>query len=235
MLRVENVEVAYGNIKALKGVSLEVEKGEIVSIIGANGAGKSTMIKAITGLQKIQRGKTFFMDKEITYSPAHSIVGLGISCIPEGRQIFPRLTVLENLMMGGYLTRERSILNERILSTYELFPILKDRSLQLAGTLSGGEQQMLAMGRGLMANPKILLLDEPSMGLSPLLVKTIFSIIKKINQTGTSVLLVEQNARMALTISHRGYVLETGYIKLQDTGKALLNSQAVRKAYLGES
>lgn len=233
MLSVKNLNVHYGVIHALKDVSLEVNDGEIVTLIGANGAGKTSTLRTISGLEKATSGEILLDGQPITNIPAPNRVKMGLSQVPEGRRIFPEMSVLENLEMGAFLRNDKSEIKKDMESVYERFPILGNRKKQLAGTLSGGEQQMLAMGRALMSRPKILLLDEPSMGLAPLLVKEIFDIIKDINSTGTTVLLVEQNANMALSIAHRGYVIETGSIVLSGTGKELAASDEVKKAYLG--
>ena len=233
MLLVENIDIFYGGIHAIKGISLEVQEGEIVTLIGANGAGKSTTLRAISGLLKPKNGSIKFLSKEITNVPAHDIVSLGLCQVPEGRRIFANMTVMENLEMGAYLRTDKENLPKDYAGVFEKFPRLEERKKQLAGTLSGGEQQMLAMGRALMGRPKLLLLDEPSMGLAPLLVKEIFYIIKEINQAGTTILLVEQNAHMALSIAHRAYVLETGRITLSGPAQELAASESVRKAYLG--
>jgi len=234
MLRLENVVTHYGNIQALKGISIEVKQGEIVTIIGANGAGKSTTLKTICGLVSPTSGKIYFQDKDITHKSTSDIVESGIAMVPEGRRVFPRMTVLENLQLGAYLNKDKEAVKRDLEKVFNFFPILKDRTKQIAGTLSGGEQQMLAIGRALMARPKLLLLDEPSMGLAPKIVANIFDIIMDINQAGTTILLVEQNARMALTIAHRGFVIETGSIVLEDTAENLLNNEQVKKAYLGD-
>jgi len=234
MLRLENVVTHYGNIQALKGISIEVKQGEIVTIIGANGAGKSTTLKTICGLVSTTSGKIYFQDKDITHKSTSDIVESGIAMVPEGRRVFPRMTVLENLQLGAYLNKDKEAVKRDLEKVFNFFPILKDRTKQIAGTLSGGEQQMLAIGRALMARPKLLLLDEPSMGLAPKIVANIFDIIMDINQAGTTILLVEQNARMALTIAHRGFVIETGSIVLEDTAENLLNNEQVKKAYLGD-
>jgi len=233
MLKIENLKVSYGMIEAVKGISFEVNDGEIVFLIGSNGAGKTTTMQAISGLLKIKEGSIKLNDVELHKIPAHKIVDLGLVHCPEGRRIFVQQTVEENLALGAYLRKDKENIEKDLEKVYEYFPILKQRSKQLGGTLSGGEQQMLAIGRALMSKPKVLLLDEPSMGLSPLLVKEIFSIIKKINEDGTSILLVEQNAKMALDISNRAYVLKTGEIVLSGTGKELSESEEVKKAYLG--
>jgi branched-chain amino acid transport system ATP-binding protein len=234
MLILENIEVSYGPIKALKNVSLEIAAGEIVTLIGANGAGKSTTLRAISGLVPSQRGRILFEDKEITNTPADQIVRLGIGHSPEGRRIFANMSVRENLELGAYTRRDRGGIAEDLERGLTLFPRLRERIGQNAGTLSGGEQQMLAMARALMARPRLLLLDEPSLGLAPFLVRDIFRIIQDINQQGTTVLLVEQNAHLALGIAHRGYVLETGHIVMADEAKALLANDDIKKAYLGE-
>ncbi len=233
MLQVKDLSVHYGVIQALRQVSLEVNEGEIVALIGANGAGKTTLLHAISGLVKKSEGDIIFLDNSLNKANARTIVSRGITQVPEGRRIFPDMSVQENLLMGAYLRKDKKGIEEDMQKVYERFPRLNERKKQLAGTLSGGEQQMLAMGRALMAKPKLLLLDEPSMGLSPLLVKEIFSIIKEINQQGTTVLLVEQNARMALQIAHRAYVMETGKIVLSGTGEQLSASDEIKKAYLG--
>lgn len=233
MLKVENLVVSYGGIEALKGISLEVPEGKIVTLIGANGAGKSTLLRSIIGLVKPAEGKITYEDKDITGLNSQKIVQTGITLVPEGRRVFPNLTVLENLKIGAYLRNDKEGIEKDIRWIYDLFPRLEERSWQMAGTLSGGEQQMLAMARALMSRPKLLLLDEPSMGLAPLLVKEIFNIIKEINASGTTVLLVEQNANMALSIADKAYVLETGRITLSGTAAELASSEEVRKAYLG--
>jgi branched-chain amino acid transport system ATP-binding protein len=232
LLELRNVHTSYGAIHALRGVTMEVEEGEIVTLIGANGAGKSTTLRTISGLLRPRAGEIFLRDKRIDGLRPHEIVALGVSQSPEGRRVFGRMTVHENLEMGAFSRHEKSLTAdyERV---YSLFPRLRERTGQRAGTLSGGEQQMLAMGRALMAAPRVLLLDEPSMGLAPILVEQIFEIIKTINQAGTTVLLVEQNALMALGIAHRGYILQTGEIVLADKASALSNNAAVRRAYLG--
>ena len=233
MLEIKNLNLHYGVIHALKDISLTVNDGEIVTLIGANGAGKTSTLRAISGLEKITDGEVLLDGKSMAGVPAPKRVSMGISQVPEGRRIFPDMSVLENLEMGAYLRNDKSEIKKDMEMVYSHFPILGVRNKQLAGTLSGGEQQMLAMGRALMSRPKILLLDEPSMGLAPILVQEIFNIIKVINATGTTVLLVEQNAKMALSIADRGYVIETGSIVLSGTGKELASSEAVRKAYLG--
>jgi len=235
MLKVENLHTYYGNIHALKGVSLEVHAGEIVTLIGSNGAGKTTTVKTIAGLLPSADGYVEFNGQDISEMAPDKIVRTGISLVPEGRQVFPYMTVLENLEMGAYTRTDGAAgMKESFDEVYRLFPKLWERRRQQAGTLSGGEQQMLAIGRALMAKPKLLLLDEPSLGLSPLLVETIFTLIKEINRQGMPVLLIEQNARMALMIAHRGYILETGRIVLTDQAGELLNRDEVRQAYLGE-
>lgn len=233
MLKIEQLKVNYGVITAIKGIDLEVNEGEIVTLIGANGAGKSSILKTISGLEKASGGTLSFFDQSLNKMNARNIMKLGISHVPEGRRIFSGLSVLENLEMGAYLRKDKDGIKKDLEMVYERFPILKDRSKQDASTLSGGEQQMLAMGRALMSKPKLLLLDEPSMGLAPLLVKEIFSIIADIKAQGTTVLLVEQNARMALSIADRAYVLENGKIVLSGTGKELAQSEDIQKAYLG--
>ena len=233
MLKVENLNVHYGIIHALKGVSIEVKQGEIVSLIGANGAGKTTLLHSISGIIKSTDGTIMFENNDITKKQARDIVIAGLTQVPEGRRIFKGMSVEDNLLMGAYLRKDKDGINADIQKVFERFPRLKERIKQNAETLSGGEQQMLAMGRALMARPKILLLDEPSMGLSPLLVKEIFNIITDINEQGTTILLVEQNAKMALSIAHSAYVLENGKIVLSGTGSELANSPEVKKAYLG--
>ena len=233
MLKVENLKVRYGMIEAIKGISFEVRDGEIVTLIGANGAGKTTTMHAISGLLKPASGSITMDGQDLVKKPSHKIVSLGLAQVPEGRRVFAQQTVEENLVLGAYTRRDKSGIEEDQERVFDLFPRLKERRTQLAGTLSGGEQQMLAMGRALMAKPKLVLMDEPSMGLSPLLVKEIFHIIEDINKQGTTVLLVEQNARMALAIADRAYVLETGKITLEGTGEELAKDERVRKAYLG--
>ena len=233
MLKVTDLKVKYGMIEAIKGISFEVRDGEIVTMIGANGAGKTTTMHAISGLVKAAEGSIKLDDVELTKTPANKIVGMGLAQVPEGRRVFAEQTVEENLILGAYLRKDKAKMAEDMEEVYELFPRLKERRKQLAGTLSGGEQQMLAMGRALMAKPSILLLDEPSMGLSPLLVSEIFHIIREINDKGTTILLVEQNAKRALAIADRAYVLETGSITLEGTGEELANDERVQKAYLG--
>lgn len=233
MLSVKDLHVHYGVIEALKGVSIDVNEGEIVSLIGANGAGKTTMLQAISGIVKKSSGDVEFLGQSIYKTNPKNIVAAGLTQVPEGRRIFTGLSVYENLMMGAFLRKDKKGIQEDLDKVYTQFPILKERVNQDASTLSGGEQQMLAMGRALMAKPKLLLLDEPSMGLAPILVKEIFSIIEEINKQGTTVLLVEQNAKMALSIAHRAYVLETGKVVLSGTGKELIESSEIQKAYLG--
>lgn len=233
LLTLENVHLNYGRVEVLHGINLHVSKGEIICILGANGAGKSSTLMAISGLAPISRGSISFKSSPIHKKPAHTIVSGGISQVPEGRRVFGTLTVLENLKLGAFTNKD----NEKTASTlawiYKLFPILSERSSQLAGTLSGGEQQMLAIGRALMSHPEILLLDEPSLGLAPIIIKTIFDTIKTINEAGVTVILVEQNARAALKLSHRGYVMEVGNIVLEDSADQLLTNEHVQKAYLG--
>jgi len=231
MLKIEDLRVNYGGIEAVKGISLEVPEKEIVTLIGANGAGKSTTLRTIAGLVKSASGRIFFQNREITALPSDRIVSSGITLVPEGRRVFPDLTVLENLKIGAYLRKDN--LDKDLAWVYELFPRLKERSWQAAGTLSGGEQQMLAVGRALMSRPKLMMMDEPSLGLAPLVVKGIFDIIKEINHQGVTILLIEQNANMALHIADTAYVLETGRLTMKGTGKELLNNEAVKKAYLG--
>lgn len=233
MLKVDNINVYYGAIHALKGISVEVNQGEIVTLIGANGAGKSTTLRTISGLLKPKTGQIVFEGQNIAGTAAQNIVKLGISQVPEGRRVFAHMTVLENLDLGAYLRSDTKGIKADMDTVFGRFPRLAERRSQLAGTLSGGEQQMLAMGRALMSRPRILLLDEPSMGLAPLLVKEIFSIVKDINETGTTILLVEQNAHMALSIANKAYVLETGRVILSGNAKELAASEEVRKAYLG--
>ena len=233
MLKIDNIDVYYGAIHALKGISLEVKEGEIVTLIGANGAGKSTTLRTISGLLKPKTGSITFLGQDIAGVRAHEIVKKGISQVPEGRRVFAEMTVMENLDLGAFVRKDKAGIQQDLKHVFELFPRLEERKNQSAGTLSGGEQQMLAMGRALMSRPKLLLLDEPSMGLAPLLIKEIFNIIVDINKSGTTVLLVEQNANMALSIANRAYVLETGRITLSGRAKELAASEDVRKAYLG--
>lgn len=233
LLEVKDLEVYYGVIQALKGISFTVNEGEIVTLIGANGAGKTTTMQSVIGLIPQKAGTVTYCGKEITHMPCHKIVSLGMSQVPEGRRVFQELSVYENLLMGAYIQKDKKAIKEDIAKIYERFPRLGERKNQIAGTLSGGEQQMLAMGRALMSHPKLLMLDEPSMGLSPLLVDEVFSIIKDLNKEGTTILLVEQNAGKSLAISDRAYVLENGKIVLSGTGEELLSSEEVKKAYLG--
>ena len=233
LLEVKDLEVYYGVICALKGISFEVNEGEIVTLIGANGAGKTTTMQSVVGLIPSRSGNVVFDGNDITKTPCHKIVHLGMTQVPEGRRVFQELTVYENLLMGAYSNKSNATFKDDLERIYTLFPRLAERKNQIAGTLSGGEQQMLAMGRALMSKPKLLMLDEPSMGLSPLLVDQVFDIIKSINKDGTTVLLVEQNAGKSLAISDRGYVLENGSIVLSGTGKELMESEDVKKAYLG--
>lgn len=234
MLRVKNLEVHYGMIKAIKDVSFEVNQGEVIALIGANGAGKTTILHTVSGLLQASKGQVIFEGKEISKIPAHKIVALGMAHVPEGRRVFSQLTVLENLKMGAYIRRDKGEMEETLKMIYHRFPRLEERKNQTAGTLSGGEQQMLAMGRALMSHPKIILMDEPSMGLSPIFVEEVFRIVQDISASGTTVLLVEQNAKKALTIADRAYVLETGNIILEGEAKQLMNDESVKKAYLGE-
>ncbi len=233
MLKIENLKVRYGMIEAIKGISFEVNDGEIVTLIGANGAGKTTTMHAISGLLKPAEGTITLDGQDLSKIPDYKILSLGLAQVPEGRRVFAQQTVEENLILGAYIRKDKEGIQKQLEHVYELFPRLNERKKQLAGTLSGGEQQMLAMGRALMSEPKIILLDEPSMGLSPLLVKEIFHIIEDINKQGTTVLLVEQNAKMALAIADRAYVLETGKITLDGTGEELANDPRVQSAYLG--
>ena len=234
LLEIKDLEVNYGVIKAIKGVSFDVNEGEIIALIGANGAGKTTILHTITGLIQAKKGSIVFDGKELTKTPPHKIVSMGMAHVPEGRRSFQQLSVLENLKLGAYTRKDKSEIASTLKMVYERFPRLEERKNQVAGTLSGGEQQMLAMGRALMSKPRIILMDEPSMGLSPLLVSEIFDIIKVINESGTTVLLVEQNAKKALSIADRAYVLETGNITLSGDAKDLINDESVKKAYLGE-
>lgn len=233
MLKVDQIDVFYGNIQALKGVSLEVNEGEIVTLIGANGAGKSTLLKTLSGLLKPKSGTIQYLGDSIGGKPAQGIVKAGISHVPEGRRVFANMTVEENLELGAFLRKDSKEIHKDIQKVYETFPRLLERRKQLSGTLSGGEQQMLAMGRAIMARPKLLLLDEPSMGLAPLMVKTIFQIIEDINKEGTTILLVEQNAHMALSVANRAYVIETGRVTVSGTAAELQASEEIKKAYLG--
>ena len=234
LLKVEDLEVYYGVIKALKGISFEVKRGEIVSLIGANGAGKTTTLHTITGLISPKHGKIIYKDKDITHVPAHKIVSMGLVHVPEGRRVFQNLSVYDNLLMGAYTRSDKKAIEESMDEVFRDFPRLKERRRQLAGTLSGGEQQMLAMGRALLADPELIVLDEPSMGLSPLLVSEVFEIIKSFREAGKTVLLVEQNAKKAMSISDRVYVLETGSITMSGNASDLINDESIKKAYLGE-
>ena len=234
MLEIRDLEVYYGMIQAIKGVSFEVNQGEVIALIGANGAGKTTILHTITGLVEAKSGTVEFEGKNITKMPGHKIVTLGMAHVPEGRRVFAELSVLENLKMGAYTRKDKNEIAQSLEMVYKRFPRLEERKNQLAGTLSGGEQQMLAMGRALMSHPKIILMDEPSMGLSPIFVNEIFDIIKEVSASGTTVLLVEQNAKKALSIADRAYVLETGKIVLEGDAKELMNDESVKKAYLGE-
>lgn len=233
LLEVNNLEVFYGVIQAIKGISFHVDEGELVTLIGANGAGKTTTMQSIMGLIHAKSGDIIYNGQRINNVPSHKIVHLGMTQVPEGRRIFAELTVYENLMMGAFIQKDKAVVRSDMEKVFELFPRLKERRNQVAGTLSGGEQQMLAMGRAIMSRPKLLMLDEPSMGLSPLLVDLVFDIIKQLHNNGTTILLVEQNAGKALDISDRAYVLENGKITLQGTGKELAESDSVKKAYLG--
>lgn len=234
MLEIKDIEVYYGMIQAIKGISFEVNEGEVIALIGANGAGKTTILHTITGLLSPKKGSVIFEGKDITKIPAHKIVSLGMAHVPEGRRVFAELTVYENLKMGAYTRKDKEEIAKTLEMVYKRFPRLEERKNQLAGTLSGGEQQMLAMGRALMSHPKIIVMDEPSMGLSPILVNEIFDIIQEVSASGTTVLLVEQNAKKALSIADRAYVLETGKIVLDGDAKALMNDDSIKKAYLGE-
>ena len=234
MLEVKDIEVFYGVIQAIKGISFEVNEGEVIALIGANGAGKTTTLHTITGLLQPKKGSIMFEGKDITKVPAHKIVSLGMAHVPEGRRVFGELTVYENLKMGAYTRKDKAEIQETLEMVYKRFPRLEERKNQLAGTLSGGEQQMLAMGRALMSHPKIIVMDEPSMGLSPIFVNEIFKIIQDVSKSGTTVLLVEQNAKKALSIADRAYVLEIGKIVLEGDAKELMNNDSIKKAYLGE-
>ena len=234
MLEVKDLEVYYGMIQAIKGVSFHVDQGEVIALIGANGAGKTTILHTVTGLLSPKKGSVVFEGQEVTKIPAQKIVSLGMAHVPEGRRVFAELSVYENLKMGAYTRKDKSEIEENLQKIYERFPRLKERKNQMAGTLSGGEQQMLAMGRALMSQPKIILMDEPSMGLSPILVNEIFDIIQEVSKSGTTVLLVEQNAKKALSIADRAYVLETGRIALEGRAEDLLRDDSIKKAYLGE-
>ena len=234
MLEIRDLKVYYGMIQAIKGISFDVNQGEVIALIGANGAGKTTTLQTITGTLSPKSGSIFFEGTDITKVPGHKIVSLGMAHVPEGRRVFSQLSVLENIKLGAYTRKDKKEVEESIRRVYKSFPRLEERKNQLAGTLSGGEQQMLAMGRALVSKPRIILMDEPSMGLSPIFVEEVFRIIKEISAEGTTVLLVEQNAKKALTIADRAYVLETGRIVLQGDAKDLLNNESVKKAYLGE-
>lgn len=234
MLEVKDLEVYYGMIQAIKGISFEVNEGEVIALIGANGAGKTTTLHTITGLLSPKSGHVMFEGKDITKVPAHKIVSMGMAHVPEGRRVFAELSVYENLRMGAYTRKYKNEIEESLKNVYKRFPRLEERKNQMAGTLSGGEQQMLAMGRALMSKPRIILMDEPSMGLSPILVNEIFDIIRAVSESGTTVLLVEQNAKKALSIADRAYVLETGKIVLEGNAKDLLEDDSIKKAYLGE-
>lgn len=234
MLEVKDLEVYYGVIQAIKGISFEVNEGEVIALIGANGAGKTTTLQTITGMLKPEKGEVIFDGVDISKIPGHKIVPMGMAHVPEGRRVFAQLSVYENLKMGAYTRKDKNEIEESLKKVYKRFPRLEERKNQLAGTLSGGEQQMLAMGRALMSKPKIILMDEPSMGLSPIFVEEIFNIIKEISASGTTVLLVEQNAKKALSIADRAYVLETGNIVLSGDAKEMMNNEQIKKAYLGE-
>ena len=234
MLKVTDLQVYYGVIQALKGISFEVNEGEVIALIGANGAGKTTILHTVTGLINQKAGKIEFEGKDISHTPAYKIVAEGMAHVPEGRRVFAELSVYDNLMMGAYTRKDKKEIAETLAMVYKRFPRLEERKKQMAGTLSGGEQQMLALGRALMSKPKIILMDEPSMGLSPIFVNEIFDIIKAVSASGTTVLLVEQNAKKALSIADRAYVLETGNIILEGDAKVLMNDERVKKAYLGE-
>ena len=234
MLEVKDLEVYYGMIQAIKGISFEVNQGEVIALIGANGAGKTTTLHTITGLLSPKKGSVLFEGQDITKVPAHKIVSMGMAHVPEGRRVFSQLSVYENLKLGAYTRKDKSNIDKELQSIYERFPRLAERKNQLAGTLSGGEQQMLAMGRALMSKPSIVLMDEPSMGLSPILVNEIFDIIESISKSGTTVILVEQNSKKALSIADREYVLETGKVVLEGDAKDLLENDSIKKAYLGE-
>lgn len=234
MLELQDLRVSYGAIEAVKGLSLSVPKGKIVALVGANGAGKSTTLRAISGLIKAKSGKILFEGKDITNWPAQKVVKLGISMVPEGRRVFPDLTVYENLLLGAFTRTDKAAIARDLEAVYQLFPRLEERRGQLAGTLSGGEQQMLAVGRALMSDPVLLMMDEPSLGLAPVLVQEIFALIKRINESGKTILLIEQNARAALELCDYAYVLETGVVALEGPGKELLRDDRVRKVYLGE-
>jgi branched-chain amino acid transport system ATP-binding protein len=234
MLEVKDLQVSYGMIQAIKGISFEVNQGEVIALIGANGAGKTTILHTVTGLLAPKSGSIMFEGQDITKVPAHKIVSMGMAHVPEGRRVFAQLSVYDNLKMGAYTRTDKNEIEESLEMVYKRFPRLEERKNQMAGTLSGGEQQMLAMGRALMSKPKIILMDEPSMGLSPIFVNEIFNIIQEVSASGTTVLLVEQNAKKALSIADRAYVLETGNIALEGDAKILMNDDSIKKAYLGE-
>ena len=234
MLKVRDLVVAYGGIEALKGISIDVPEGQIVTLIGANGAGKSTLLRTIMGLEKPRSGSVEYNEENLKGLNSQHIVTRGITLVPEGRRVFPNLTVLENLRIGAYLRKDEDGILKDIQRIYELFPRLEEWNWQMAGTLSGGEQQMLALGRALMCRPKLIMMDEPSLGLAPLVIKEIFNIIRRINESGTTVLLVEQNANMALKVAHHAYVLETGRIKMEGSGRELLENEEIKEAYLGK-
>ena len=234
MLKITDLQVSYGGIEAVKGISLEVPEGKIVTLIGANGAGKSTTLRSVAGLVPVKSGKIQLLDKDITNRSSDQIVSMGITLVPEGRRVFPDMTVLENLKIGAYLRRDKGEMDKDLHWVYDLFPRLKERSWQVAGTLSGGEQQMLAVGRALMSRPKIIMMDEPSLGLAPIVVQGIFDIIREINRQGVTILLIEQNANMALKVADQAYVMETGRITRQGTGQELLNDEGIKEAYLGK-
>ena len=234
MLKITDLQVSYGGIEAVKGISLEVPEGKIVTLIGANGAGKSTTLRSVAGLVPVKSGKIQLLDKDITNRSSDQIVSMGITLVPEGRRVFPDMTVLENLKIGAYLRRDKGEMDKDLHWVYDLFPRLKERSWQVAGTLSGGEQQMLAVGRALMSRPKIMMMDEPSLGLAPIVVQGIFDIIREINRQGVTILLIEQNANMALKVADQAYVMETGRITRQGTGQELLNDEGIKEAYLGK-
>lgn len=232
ILKIDNIETYYGAVQALRGISLDVQKGEIVTLIGSNGAGKSTTLKSISGLAKVKTGNIIFKDKDITNKLPHTMNLLGMAHVPEGRRIFAGLTVKENLILGAYSVKDKNLIEQRMQSAFEMFPILEKRIDQKGGTMSGGEQQMLAIARALMMGPELLMLDEPSMGLAPIIVEQIFDIILKLNEEGITILLVEQNAYQALSIAHRGYVIQNGHIVLSGTGQELVNNSEIRDAYL---
>jgi ABC transporter related len=234
MLKIRDLVVAYGGIEALKGISIDVPDGDIVTLIGANGAGKSTLLRTIMGLEKAKSGSITYQEEDLGPLNSQHIVERGITLVPEGRRIFPNLTVLENLKIGAYLRKDKNAIADDIRRIYGLFPRLEERHWQMAGTLSGGEQQMLAVGRAMMCRPKLIMMDEPSLGLAPLVIREIFNIIRRINETGTTVLLVEQNANMALKVAHKAYVLETGRIRMEGTGQELLENEEIKEAYLGK-